>query len=56
MNDIREKFKRKRKWEIIKDKYMTVDLISLLLNGKTIDDALTYTHDEYSIPLMDWAG
>ena len=56
MTEIEEKFKRKRKWEIIKDKYMTIDLLSNLLEGNTVGETLGYTFDEYSIPTMDWAG
>jgi len=48
--------KRKKKWEIIKDNCMTIDVLSLLLEGATLNETLSYTYNEYSIPLMDWAG
>ena len=54
--ELEQEFKRKRKWEIIKDRYMAIDLMSLLLDGTSMEEALTYTHNEYLIPLMDWAG
>ena len=54
--ELEQNFKRKRKWEMIKDRYMAIDLMSLLLDGASMDKALTYTHNEYLIPSMDWAG
>lgn len=54
--ELEQNFKKKRKWEIIKDRYMTIDLFSLLIEGAKLNEALDYTHEEYNIPLMDWAG
>lgn len=55
-SELEQNFKRKRKWEIIKDKYMAIDLFSLLIEGVSMDEALGYTHEEYQVPSMDWAG
>jgi hypothetical protein len=35
---------------------MTIDLFSLLIEGAKLNEVLNYTHEEYNIPLMDWAG
>ena len=55
VSELEQEFKRKRKWEIIKDRYMTIDLFSLLIEGARIDEALGYTYEEYQVPSMDWA-
>ena len=54
--ELEQNFKRKRKWEMIKDRYMTIDLFSLLIEGVKLDEALGYTYEEYQVPSMDWAG
>ena len=55
-SELEQNFKRKRKWEIIKDRYMTIDLFSLLIEGVKLDETLGYTYKEYQVPSMDWAG
>ena len=55
-SELEQNFKRKRKWEVIKDRYMTIDLFSLLIEGVKLNEALDYTYKEYKVPLMDWAG
>ena len=55
-SELEQEFKRKRRWEMIKDRCMAIDLFSLLIEGAKLDEALGYTYEEYQVPSMDYAG